>query len=229
MVISYVDSHETLPTLLEHLDRQDYPKNLFEVILVDGDDYVPRVSQAKGQMIGVSKAKGSVIFLTDSDRYPPPNWISFHMSHYPEWDLVGGNVIHHTTKDLTALNFGNISMKREVLEDIPINDICSQQDTDFAFRFVKQRKFKGIIDAPEIFEPEDAKWSWRHQFLMARNHMILRRKYGVWPNKNDLLFRIKHPSVFAGSIAGLIAFIGDPYFQGTMSGMFSTKIVNAHV
>ena len=243
VIVSYVNSRRTLPKLLACLEAQDYPRDRFEVILINGDDYKPRASEARGHQIGVKKAKGPIIFFTNSDRYPPANWISYHMKHYPEWDLVGGTVVHHVTKDLTALNFANISMKREVLDGIPINDIPSQHDADFAFRFVKQSRFKGIIDAPIVSEDEEGRWSWEHQFLMARNHMILRRKYHVWPPTNDVVYRVRHPMVVLGSLAGLVAgsawnlewatkfvqtLVRDPYVQGSLAGLFTNKISDAH-
>ena len=213
VIISYIDSNATLPKVLRCLENQDYPRDRFEIILVNGDDYSPRASEPKGQMIGLEKSKGNVIFFTNSDRYPPSDWISYHMKHYPEWDLVAGNVIHHATKTLQAMNFGNISMKREVLQEIPLNDIPSQHDADFAFRFVKQKKFKGIVDGGDIFEPKDQGWNNAHYFLMARNIMVLRKRYRLMPPLSDFEFRLRHPAVLAGSI----------------SGIFANDIVNAHV
>lgn len=226
VVVSYVDSKATLPKLLQCLENQTYPKEKFEIILVDGDSCTPRASQARGQIIGINKSKGNVIFLTDSDRFPPPNWISEHMKNYPQYDLVAGNVTHHVTKQLHALNFGNFSAKREVLERISIRDIPSQQDADFALRFIKQRIFKGTITNVEVYEPESGRWTWKHQFLMARNHMVLFRRYRMFPTVLDFRFRLRHPAILFGTIAG---FIANPYLEGLFAGLFTNEVVNAHV
>lgn len=215
VIISYIKSEKTLPVLLAKLEEQDYPRDRFEIILVNGDDYTPRASQAKGQIIGIEKSKGRILFFIDADRRPFGNdWISSHMRYYPRYDLVAGNVVHHKTPSLQALTFGNISMKREVLESIPINDIVSQQDADFAFRFIKQTKFKGILGGSLVWEEEDAKPSWRHDFLCAQNIMVLRRTYKIAPPLSDFEYRLRHPATFAGAISGLL---------------FARKIVNAHV
>jgi cellulose synthase/poly-beta-1,6-N-acetylglucosamine synthase-like glycosyltransferase len=212
VIISYIDSHDTLPTLLESLDRQDYPRGRFEVVLVNGDDFKPRVSEPGGDIIGVQRSKGGILFFTNSDRYAPPNWISGHMKNYPKWDVVGGNVLHHTTNSIQAINFGNISMKREVLEHIPINDIVSQHDYDFMLRFVKQDRFKATIGAPMIYEAPSAKWNAKHQFLMAQNIIVLRKKYRIAPPLSDFA-QLRHPAVLAGAVVGL----------------FKNKVVDAHV
>lgn len=212
VIISYIDSKDTLPGLLTLLDNQDYPRDRFEVVLVNGDDYKPRASQAKGQQIGLERSKGHIIFLIDSDRFPPLDWISSHMRYYPEYDLVAGKVKNHTTRNLQAMSFGNLSMKREVLETIPIRDIVSQQDFDFAIRFIQHGKFKGILNHKSLVHEDDsARWSWKHHYLSARNIMCLRRKYGFFPTLSDVL-RIRHPADLMGGVRGL----------------FAEQVINAH-
>lgn len=213
VIISYINSEDTLPELLSRLERQDYPRDRYEIITVNGDDYIPRASEAKGQIIGVEKSVGAIVFFTNSDRFPPSNWISSHMAFYPEFDMVVGNVNHHRTDTIQALNFGNISMKREVIETIPIRDIISQQDADFAFRFIQQNRFKAVLGGVSIEEPLSQHWTWRHHYLMARNIMVLRREYKMLPRFEDI-FRIRHPAALVGGINGMLG---------------RKQIVNAHV
>ena len=204
VIISYINSKDTLPGLLTLLDNQDYPRDRFEVVLVNGDDYKPRASQAKGQQIGLERSKGRIIFMIDSDRFPPLDWISSHMRYYPKYDLVAGKVQNHSIRNLHSLSFGNISMKREVFESIPIRDIISQQDFDFALRFIRCHRFKGVIDGTVVKEDDSAKWSWRHHYLSAQNIVLLTRKYRYFPGLSEIL-RIRHPADIAGGVRGLFA------------------------
>ena len=105
-----------LKNCLSALTSQDYPKNKYEIILVeDGShsgakDYVKALKKdnpnlscsfywqenqgpAKARNKAISKAKGEIIAFTDDDTVPPPNWISKLVdgfSRHPEVAAVGG-------------------------------------------------------------------------------------------------------------------------------------------
>lgn len=97
MVAARNEEH-TLPTLIASLQRQDYPKEAFEVILVNDHStdgtallaaqlpqgfrmILPNASTAvsskkKAIASGVQAAKGEVIVVTDADCVVPPHWLS---------------------------------------------------------------------------------------------------------------------------------------------------------
>lgn len=218
MVVSYVRSEDTLPKLIEILEHQDFPRSRYEIILINGDDFTPRVSEPDGQILGIEKARGKVILLTNSDRYPPLDWISKHMDWYlyhPSWikdeiwreriegpDVVFGPVEEHPVFSVEDLNFGNFSAKREVFETIQIRYIPSQHDVDFAYRLMKTG-LKVKIDRSIIVREGDP-WDHRHWYMAARNHMILRRRYKVLPPISELR-QIHSPWSLIGSVVGLFA------------------------
>lgn len=199
VVVSYIHSEDTLPTCLSRLRRQTVP---CEIILINGDDYKPRVSQSKGEAMGVAKATGDVIFITDPDRYVPLDWVERHLVYYPEYDLVAGPVRNHPVLDLEDMNFGNISFTKEVTEFLPINDLAGQQDVDFAYRFLSSG-FKGIIDSSiMVEEPEFRRANASHYFHAAHNHFVLRRQYRKLPPLSEIK-QLRHPAQILGALAGL--------------------------
>src|SRR5579863_2157488 len=112
IIISHVNSSKTIRTCLEHLLLQDYPRELIEIIIVDGGStdgsvgivkgirpdiirqiVAPKTSEPEGQMMGIANSTGEIIMFTNSDIYVPSNWIRKHI----EWlgngfDVVGGKV-----------------------------------------------------------------------------------------------------------------------------------------
>jgi hypothetical protein len=203
VVISFILSDEcklTLPVCLDRLQHQTVP---CEVIAIDGDAFKPRVSQCVGEAIGASRATGDVIFFTDPDRFVPLDWVERHLNYYPDFDLVAGPVRNHPVFDLEDMNFGNISLTREVLDFLPIRNMAGQWDVDFAYRFLSSG-FKGIVDQSiMVEEPDFRKANASHYFYAAHNHFVLRRQYRKFPPLSELK-QLRHPSQMAGALAGLL-------------------------
>ena len=108
VVISAHNESENLPGLMSTLARQDYPKNLHEVIIVNDrstdqtsnvlQEYTASVHNLKTIHIGeiqadfspkkyaidraISNARGSLILLTDADGRPGPGWIRAMGSYF---------------------------------------------------------------------------------------------------------------------------------------------------
>jgi cellulose synthase/poly-beta-1,6-N-acetylglucosamine synthase-like glycosyltransferase len=98
---------QNISKLMEALDRQDYPKEAFEIILIDdhSNDGTAKLalnsgltnlivisaggtadqsSKKKAIAVGVLQAKGALIVCTDADCIPPPKWLSTLASFYLE-------------------------------------------------------------------------------------------------------------------------------------------------
>jgi cellulose synthase/poly-beta-1,6-N-acetylglucosamine synthase-like glycosyltransferase len=105
VIIAARNEAENIPPLLRSLDLQDYPKELYEVIIVDdhstdetknqilasGNSNVFYVEQEPGVLSkkkaiekGISLSKGELIITTDADCIPPPAWISSLTGIYKE-------------------------------------------------------------------------------------------------------------------------------------------------
>jgi cellulose synthase/poly-beta-1,6-N-acetylglucosamine synthase-like glycosyltransferase len=98
VVVAARNEVQTLPILLQSLKQQTYPRECFEVIVVndhstDGTDKLANLLPTGFQMIvpdtvpehsskkkalasGVQKAKGALIVVTDADCVVPPDWLA---------------------------------------------------------------------------------------------------------------------------------------------------------
>jgi cellulose synthase/poly-beta-1,6-N-acetylglucosamine synthase-like glycosyltransferase len=103
VIIAARNEESTLPSLLQDLQKQDYPKNLFEIIIVDdfSTDETAGVSnqfqnvtviqppgpphlssKKKAIAAGVEFAKGELTVITDADCRVQPQWLSTIESFY---------------------------------------------------------------------------------------------------------------------------------------------------
>ncbi len=99
IIIAARNEERNIGTCIESLQKQDYPKELFEVIVVNdqSEDATSGIIESYEQLnlidikqlitlgeggkkaaisLGVSKAKGDFILITDADCLVPPTWIS---------------------------------------------------------------------------------------------------------------------------------------------------------
>jgi cellulose synthase/poly-beta-1,6-N-acetylglucosamine synthase-like glycosyltransferase len=105
VIIAARNETQNIPTLLKSLDQQDYPKQLFEIIIVDdhSTDDTKRVilsegisnlvyaeqdkdlfSKKKAIEKGIRMSKGEWIITTDADCIHPPSWLSSFARTYKE-------------------------------------------------------------------------------------------------------------------------------------------------
>ena len=112
VIVSHLNSARTIANCLSYLEKVDYPRERFEVIVVDAGstdgsrEIVKQPSnlnvrqivregctEAEGQSLGVQKSEGDVIMFTNSDIYVPRDWIKKHVSWLRKgYDLSGGAV-----------------------------------------------------------------------------------------------------------------------------------------
>jgi cellulose synthase/poly-beta-1,6-N-acetylglucosamine synthase-like glycosyltransferase len=117
IIIAFRNEWHNLPTLIEGLKKQDYPKQLLRFILVDdhstdgslalakniaGDDGQFRIfsldmtGQGKKEALtaGLQHAKGKVVLFSDADCLHPETWVSTMVNEYmaSETDMLLGPV-----------------------------------------------------------------------------------------------------------------------------------------
>lgn len=113
VIIPVFNDSNRLQTCLNALNQQTYPKDLYEIIVVDnGSIYSPTPVTNRFECVylafegkkgsyaarnkGVSLAKGKVIAFTDSDCIPQPDWIErgvIHIQRNAKVGIVGGKVV----------------------------------------------------------------------------------------------------------------------------------------
>lgn len=112
VIIPTYHDWERLQLCLEALERQTYPQDKFEVLVVNNDpeDVAPStlklpnncklLSEAKpgsyaARNKALSVAKGEVYAFTDSDCQPKKNWLEVAVKFFdnnPEYDRIGGEI-----------------------------------------------------------------------------------------------------------------------------------------
>lgn len=112
VVIPVFNDNERLQTCLEALEDQTYPKNLYEVIVVDNGSaasiqsvveqfkqafatYENRPGSYAARNKGLTLTKGEVVAFTDADCIPASDWIErgvANLQSVPECGLVAGKI-----------------------------------------------------------------------------------------------------------------------------------------
>lgn len=133
VIVAVKNEEANVASLIQSIVAQNYPKNYFEVILVDdhSNDLTPRVVQQtinglsnfklisthwgdagkkKAITRGIYEAKGELIVTTDADCIVPPNWLARinETFYYYHPKLVFGAV--------KVIDNGNFLSKLQVLE-----------------------------------------------------------------------------------------------------------------
>lgn len=112
VIIPTLNSAKTVQNTLRAIFSNDFPQELFEVIVVDNGSSdatektvrnfpvsflkCPKRGQGPARNLGLRNAKGDIICFTDSDTLIPKDWlakISVFLQENPEVDGVGGIVL----------------------------------------------------------------------------------------------------------------------------------------
>ena len=122
IVIATHNRRDILERSLECLFRQDYPKDQYEIIVVDDGSsdgtkkmvegknpycglkylrYKERRGQSKAKNLGINHAQGEVIIFIDDDVFCPPQFIRQHARFHKKYDniIVDGPAINTDRTD----------------------------------------------------------------------------------------------------------------------------------
>ncbi|MFN6571201.1 glycosyltransferase [Dendronalium sp. ChiSLP03b] len=180
VIIPVFNDAERLKTCLLALERQTYPKNLYEVIVVDNasnesiEDVVSEFAQVKptyeacpgsyaARNKGISLAKGEILAFTDSDCIPASDWIENGVKsllNIPNCGLIAGKIdfFFKNPEKLTPVElYENIEMR--------FNQELNVQETHFGVT-ANLFTFKHVIDNVGIFDEKlksggDREWGER--------------------------------------------------------------------
>jgi GT2 family glycosyltransferase len=122
VVIPTYNRVQSLPRCLDALDRLDYPRDCYEIIVVDdggSQDLQPIIEQAGGQITlvrqsnsgpalarntGVAHASGDFVAFTDDDCLPDQGWMRGFLDILQSMPncLAGGRTVNHLVGNLAS-------------------------------------------------------------------------------------------------------------------------------
>ena len=179
VVLPVFNDRQRLEKCLESLENQTYPRDYYEVVVIDNastvdlKELVARFQQAHycyeekpgsyaARNKGLLVAKGEIIAFTDSDCIPASDWIERGVSvlqQIPDCGLVGG-VITLFFKNPDRLTGAELY---ERLNGFPQQEYIEQSQFGATANVFTSRK---ILDAVGVFDPDlksggDAEWGKR--------------------------------------------------------------------
>jgi glycosyltransferase involved in cell wall biosynthesis len=181
VVIAYRHADERLLKCLQAIEAN----NPDEIMALSGNLHYQDVQR------GLENASGDIILFTDSDTYVPPDWISRHLKHYPEADMVLG----WTAYNLPSLALRNFSAKRAFLLRYGFRSKRWKEnfDTDLGLRlmeakpkFVVDRSIRVIHD-----HPGGDRFGLRMKRKLRVGMMMLHR--GYLPSLADISYFLQTP------------------------------------
>lgn len=204
VIIPAYNAENFIDKCLKSLSNQNYPKNKYEIIVVDDgstDDTVDVVRKFKkvklieqkhsgpaaARNLGVKRAKGEIVLFTDSDCIPDKNWIKNMVEPFKDKKIVGVSGTYKTlNKDKLAARFAGyeIEDRHEKLK--------KQESIDFIGTFsagYKKKiflKFGGFDESFPIASSEDPDFSFR--ISKAGLKMIFQPKAFVYHRHPDNLW-----------------------------------------
>ncbi len=161
VVISAKNEEKNIPGLLKSLQNLEYPKNQFEIIIVDDNSndntlnilnkYLSQISNLrvitanhktypgkKGTLsIGISKAKNGYVIITDADCTPRPAWLKAFSKKFSEgMDLVFGIVSYKKTNSFVGKlsMYENLRSRFLIFSAAKLGFPYSASGASFAFR-----------------------------------------------------------------------------------------------
>ena len=173
VIVPVKNGAKTINQLLEALQKQNYPKEKTQIIVVDNgsrDQTVeivrkyPVVLEKEQKMAssyaarnkGLSVARGEIIAFTDADCVPDPNWISEGVQalNTSQADLAGGGIeFIFSEKKTTAEIFDSLNSLR--------NDsfIQNKMGAVTANLFVRKKVFEKLGMFPAVLSGGDIYWT----------------------------------------------------------------------
>lgn len=188
-----------LQTCLQVLEKQTYPKNSFEVIVIDNgseqsiEPIVSQFPQARASFEaqrssyaarnkGITMAQGEILAFTDSDCIPASDWVAkgvAHLQHRGDSGIIGGSVefFFHDPRRPTAAELYNSLTDLQMKFHIEQMGFCA---TCNLFAFKRTFEHIGPFDG-NLKSGGDLEWS----------HRATASGYTLWYAEE---VRIAHPA-----------------------------------
>ncbi len=202
VVIPAYDAAGTLPSCLQALARQHYPRLAYEIIVVDdgssdatsqvaaqaGADRVltcPHRGPAAARNSGLAEARGAIILFTDADCEPEPDWINEMLRPFDDPAVVGvkGSYKTRQTEVVARLAQCEFEERYDRQERLPAIDFIDSYAA--AFRLVPLRDAGGFDPAFPLANNEDVDLSYRlaergHKLVFNRRAVVYHHHVATW-------------------------------------------------
>jgi cellulose synthase/poly-beta-1,6-N-acetylglucosamine synthase-like glycosyltransferase len=208
VIIPAYNTEKTISKTLQAVLSQDFPKNQFEVLVVDDgstDNTKKIVSKfkrvklisirhsgpAKARNTGAKLAKGEIIVFTDSDCIPKKNWLKSLVLPFKDKDIVcvAGSYATLNKNKLIARFIGfEIEYRHQKMKKFKTIDFVGSYNC--AYKKFIFKKFHGFDESFIVASGEDTELSYR--IKDAGYKVIFKPKAMVFhPHPDNLLTYIK--------------------------------------
>jgi cellulose synthase/poly-beta-1,6-N-acetylglucosamine synthase-like glycosyltransferase len=214
VIVPAYNAERTISSTINSLLNQNYPKNRYEIIVVDDGSSdktreivrkfkkVRLIKQthkgpAAARNLGAKKSKGNILLFTDSDCVPDKNWIKFVVEPFKNPEIVGVSGTYKTlNKESLLARFAGyeIEERHEEME--------KQKNIDFigtfsaAYRKKIFLRFGGFDEAFPLASGEDIDLSFK--ISTAGYKMVFQPKAFVYHNHPDNLVKYLRQKFFRG-------------------------------
>lgn len=188
VIVPAYNAEKTIGQCLNALFNQSYPKDLYEVIVVDdgsrdgtGDiagsyavKYIHQENKgpAAARNKGANEAKGGIILFTDSDCVPDADWISNMVKPFENPQIAAVKGAYRTNQKSLTARFAQIEFEERftLLKKAPSIDMVDTYSAGFRRDIFLQ--MKGFDEGFPVANNEDTDLSYRmsrHGFKMIFN------------------------------------------------------------
>jgi cellulose synthase/poly-beta-1,6-N-acetylglucosamine synthase-like glycosyltransferase len=214
VIIPAYNAASTIRDTIEALLNQNYPKNKYEIIVVDDgskDDTIKIVKSYKkvrliqqkhkgpaaARNLGAKKARGSILLFTDSDCIPSKNWIRDMIEPLKNSEIVGVSGTYKTlNKESIVARFVGYEIERnhEMMKKQKYIDFIGSYSA--AYRKEIFLKFGGFDESFPIASGEDPELSFR--ISKAGYKMVFQPKAYVYHRHPDTLKKFLRQQFWRG-------------------------------
>jgi glycosyltransferase involved in cell wall biosynthesis len=201
VVVPVLNSPQKIKHCLECLLEQSYPKDRYEIIVVDNGsvDNTPQIirqypvklliedsirSPYAARNLGIKSAQGEIIAMTDSDCMPIPQWLEFCVKtlERERADLLGGKVTFTFSPKRTIAEMVDSISNLEMKNNIALKGVAKTGNL-----MVRKQVFDEIGFFPPHFRSgTDVFWTGRAtqagcKLVYAPNAIVFKPARKLWP------------------------------------------------
>jgi cellulose synthase/poly-beta-1,6-N-acetylglucosamine synthase-like glycosyltransferase len=214
VIVPVYNGEKVITNCLKALLNQNYPKNDYEIIVVDDgstDNTVTVVKKFKkvkliqqkhkgpavARNLGVKHAKGSIVLFTDADCVPSKNWIKNMVEPFKDKQVVGVAGTYRTlNKESLVARFAGyeIEERHEKMKNQATIDFIGTYSAGYRKNIFL--KFGGFDESFPIASGEDPELSFR--LSKAGLKMVFQPKAFVWHKHPDNLLKYLRQKFWRG-------------------------------